>query len=54
MYLHATSVFDKVYKWSPEQMHLKSTIMCFKEVKIDKWLHLSYSFLPIDCCVSLC
>ena len=42
MSLHAISVFDKVYKWNPAKMHLKSTIKCFKEVKIDKWLDLSY------------
>ena len=37
MSLHAISVFGKVYKWSPEKkLHLKSTIKCFKEVKIDK------------------
>ena len=29
----------------------KSTIKCFKEVKIDKWLDLPYSIPPIDCCV---
>ena len=46
-------VFDKVYKWSPEKLHFKSTIKCFKEVKIDKWPDLSYSFLPIDCCVRI-
>ena len=38
MFLHAFSVFDKVYKWSPEKLHLKSTIKCFKEVKIYKLL----------------
>ena len=27
-------------------LHLKSTSKCFKEVKIDKWTDLSYSFLP--------
>ena len=53
MSLHAISVFDKVYKWSPEKLHLKSTIKCFKEVKIDKWPDLSYSVLPIDCCVRI-
>ena len=42
MSLHAISVFDKVYKWSPEKLHLKSTIKCFKEVKVDKWSDLSY------------
>ena len=31
----------KVYKWSPEKLHLKSTIKCLKEVKIDKWPDLS-------------
>ena len=52
MVLHAISVFDKVYKWSPEkQLDLKSTIKCFKEKKMDKWPDSSYSFLPIDCCM---
>ena len=36
-----------------KKLHLKSTIKCFKEVKIDKWPDLSYSFLPIDCCVRI-
>ena len=56
MSLHAISVFHKackVDKWSPEKLHLKSTIKCFREVKIDKWPDLSYSFLPIDCCVRI-
>ena len=53
MSLHAISVFDKVYKRSPEKLHLKITIKCFKEVKIDKWLDLSYSFLPIDFSVKM-
>ena len=54
MSLHAISDFDKVYKWSPEiNFYLKSIIKCFKEVKIDKWPDLSYSFLPIDCCVRI-
>ena len=55
MSLHTISVFDKVHKWSPEKkLHLKSIFKCFKEVKIDKWLDLSYSeFLPIDCCVRI-
>ena len=36
------------------KLHLKSTIKCFKEVKIDKWPDLiSYSFLPIDCFVRI-
>ena len=38
MSLHAISVFDKVYKWSPEEKKL--------HLKIDKWPDLSYSFLP--------
>ena len=29
-----------------KNLHLKSTIKCFKEVKIDKWPDLSYQFLP--------
>ena len=33
------------------KQHLKSTIKCFKEVKIDKRPELLYSFLPIDCCL---
>ena len=53
MFLHATSVFDKVYKWSSEKLHLKSIIKGFIEVKIDKWPDLSYPFLPIDCCVRI-
>ena len=54
MSLHATCVFDK-YKNEVlgEKMQLKSTIKCFKEVKIDKWPDISYSFLPIDCCVRI-
>ena len=36
-----------------EKLHLKSAIKCFREVKIDKGLDLSYSFLPIDCCVRI-
>ena len=39
--LHAISVFDKVYKWSPENMHIKSTIkgdlqtiFCFSYLKV--------------------
>ena len=35
------------------KLQLKSTIKCFEEVKIDKWPDLSYSFLPIDCCVTI-
>ena len=34
-----------------KELHLKSTINCFKDVKINKWPDLSYSFLPIDFCV---
>ena len=36
-----------------EIMHLNSTIKCFKELEIDKWPDLSYSFLPIDWCVRI-
>ena len=50
MSLHATSVFCK--NEALKKLHLKSTRKCFKEVKIYKWLDLSDSFLPIDCCVS--
>ena len=35
----------------------QNTTKCYKEVKIDKisdkWPDLSYSFLPIDCCVRI-
>ena len=47
MALHAISVFDKVEKlmkpW--KKLHLKSTIKCFKEVKIDKWEVTGYILL---------
>ena len=36
-----------------KKLHLKSNIKCFKEVKIDKWPDLFYSFLPIHCCVRI-
>ena len=36
-----------------KKMLFHSTIKCFKEIKIDKVLDLPYSFLPIDCCVSI-
>ena len=36
-----------------QNLHCKSTIKCFKEVKIDRCPDLSYSFLPIDCCVRI-
>ena len=36
-----------------KKLHPKSTIKCFKEVNIDKWPDLSYSFLPIDYCVRI-
>ena len=36
-----------------KKLHLKGTIKCFKEVKIDKWPDLSHSFLAIDCCVRI-
>ena len=42
-----------VKKLSLEKVHLKNTSKCFKEVKIDKWPNLAYSFLPIDCCVRI-
>ena len=38
---------------APKKMQLKSTIKCFKEVKIDKRLDLPYSCLPIYCCVRI-
>ena len=34
-----------------KNLHLKSTIKWLKEVKIDKWPDLSYSFHPKVCCV---
>ena len=42
MSVHAISVFDKVWKWSPEKMHLKSTIKSFKEIKIDLIYHTNF------------
>ena len=36
-----------------KKLHLKSTIKCFKEVKIDKWPDLSDSFSLVDCCVRI-
>ena len=57
MSLLAISVFDKVWKYSPEKItplsHLKSIIKCFKEVKIDKGPDLPYQFSPIDCGVRI-
>ena len=53
MSLHAISVFDKVWKWNPEKMHLKSTSKCFKIAKIYKWPEIPYSFRPIDCCAGI-
>ena len=38
-----SGVFDKVYKWSPQKLALQKQ-WNFKEVKIDKWLDLPYSF----------
>ena len=44
MALHAISVFNKVYKWSPgKKMHFKSIIKsASKKWKKDKWLDLPY------------
>ena len=56
MSLHAISVYDTLIRCKNEalkKLHLKSTIKCLKKVKIDKWPDLSYSFLPIDCCVRI-
>ena len=36
MFLHAISVFDKVSNEALKKLHIKSTMKCFKEVKIDK------------------
>ena len=36
-----------------KKLHFKSTIKCFKDVKIDKWPDLSYSLFPVDCCVRI-
>ena len=44
------------YKWSPEKLHFKSIIKCFKRGEIDKWPDLPYSSpppLPPDCCVRI-
>ena len=43
MSVHAISVFDKVQKWSPEKLHLKSTIKCFKKAKYDQKYHTHFS-----------
>ena len=40
-------------KMKPSNIAPQNTIKCFKEVKIDKWPDLSYSFLPIDCCIRI-
>ena len=54
MSLHAISVFDKVYKWSPEKnCTSKAPLSASKKVKICKWPKIPYSFLPIDCCVRI-
>ena len=47
MSLHAISVFDKVYKSSPENIapSLKH-LMVLQRVKIDKWQDLSTPFSP--------
>ena len=36
----------KEEKKKERKNRFKSTIKCFKEVKIDKWLNLTYSFPP--------
>ena len=51
-YMHSVSLI-RCKNEALKKLHLKSTIKCFKEVKIDKWLDLSYSFLPIDCSVRI-
>ena len=56
MALHAISVFDKVWKWSPETFVLLNAslhVSVSQEWKIHKWPDLSYSFSPIDCCVRI-
>ena len=50
--LSCISVFDKVYKWSPEKIYL-AIIKCFKGVNINKWPELHYSCLPVDCYVRI-
>ena len=51
MSLNAISVFDKGVQMKPwgKKKNLKSIIKWLKEMKMD----LSYSFLPIDCCVRI-
>ena len=53
MSLHAISVFDKCKHEGLKKLQLKSTIKCFKKVKICKWPEIPYTFLPIDCCVRI-
>ena len=36
-----------------EKCNSKAPLSASKQVKIDKWLDLSYSFLPIHCCVRI-
>ena len=50
MSLHAISVFDKVWKWSPEKIAPQKHL---KEAKICKWPEIPYSFFPIDCCIKI-
>ena len=51
MSLHAISVFDKVSKWSPEKIALQKHHQRSENRQIT--IDLSYSFLPIDCCVRI-
>ena len=50
--LHVSTCYQCLYE-AMKQLHFKSTIKCFKEVKIDKLLDLPYSLSPIDCCFIL-
>ena len=51
MALHTISVCDiGCRKEALKNLHFKSIIKCLKEVDIYKWLELSYSVFPVDCC----
>ena len=45
--------FDALFMYHQVKFCVSFSFKCFKEVKIDKWLYLSYSFLTIDCCVRI-
>ena len=42
---HAISVFDKVYKWSPEKLHFNCIIKCFEINTNDRIYHTNSPLL---------